>query len=327
MKKKIITASLGLILSMIILSGCCLSHEWEPETCTAPKTCTKCGKTVGETLPHTWVEATCTVPKTCSVCNLEEGELAPHTWEEATCLQPRTCVNCGATDGDVLPHNWKEATCVLPKTCVACATTEGEPLGHVSEEFVVLKEASCTETGRIEGICSRCGEKFEQDSEMLEHSVGDWVVTKEATPGDKGIRVKSCIVCKAEIETEEFELTPEEKEAAYKKSCSVYKYSDIARNPGEYNGEKATFTGEVVQVQQQDFLGGLYYVLRVDVTPGWRDSDIIYVSYFAAKDENRILEDDKITMYGELTGEKTYTTVRGNSITIPSFTAIYIDIR
>ena len=69
-------------------------------------------------------------------------------------------------------------------------------------------------------------------------------------------------------------------------------------------------------------------VLRVDVTEGtylW--SDTVYVNYRRKSDnESRILEDDIITMYGELAGIKEYTSALGISISIPSLTAVYIEI-
>lgn len=67
-----------ILLVMMMLTGCCLSHEWTDATCTAPKTCTKCGETEGETLEHTWSEATCTAPKTCTVCSGTEGDALGH---------------------------------------------------------------------------------------------------------------------------------------------------------------------------------------------------------------------------------------------------------
>lgn len=36
----------------LLLSGCCLSHQWTPATCNEPETCTKCGETEGEALGH-----------------------------------------------------------------------------------------------------------------------------------------------------------------------------------------------------------------------------------------------------------------------------------
>ncbi len=54
-------------------------HKWEAATCTAPKTCTVCGETSGETVGHKWEEASCTTPKMCTVCGITVGESAGHT--------------------------------------------------------------------------------------------------------------------------------------------------------------------------------------------------------------------------------------------------------
>ena len=79
-------------------------------------------------------------------------------------------------------------------------------------------------------------------------------------------------------------------------------------------------------MQQQSVYGLLYYVLRVNVTNnGYYYTDTIYVTYFADEDDARLLEDDVVVMYGELKGEKTYETVMGSSVTIPYFTAEYIE--
>lgn len=68
-----------LLTAALVLTGCCISHEWAEATCAAPKTCVKCEKTEGGPLPHTWLDATCTAPKTCEVCGTTDGEPAPHT--------------------------------------------------------------------------------------------------------------------------------------------------------------------------------------------------------------------------------------------------------
>lgn len=52
MKKRMICLIAFIVLS-IFLGGCCLSHEWKEATCSAPKTCIKCDKTTGKTIPHT----------------------------------------------------------------------------------------------------------------------------------------------------------------------------------------------------------------------------------------------------------------------------------
>lgn len=63
-----------------------------------------------DTHTHTWVDANCTAPKTCSVCGKTEGAALGHQWQEADYQNPKTCLSCGATEGDPLAINyyWSE---------------------------------------------------------------------------------------------------------------------------------------------------------------------------------------------------------------------------
>ena len=156
------------VIAVFVLTGCCISHQWEEATCTTPKTCAKCGKTEGDPLGHTWKEATCIEPKTCSVCGETEGDPLGHKWVDATCTEPKICSVCGETEGEALGHEWVEATCTEPKTCSRCGETEGEALGH---EWV---EASCTEPK----TCSVCGET---EGKALGHKWEDATCTEPRT--------------------------------------------------------------------------------------------------------------------------------------------------
>lgn len=49
--KKVIRL-LSLILCAVLLSGCCIKHEWEAATCEDPITCSKCGEVSGEEIGH-----------------------------------------------------------------------------------------------------------------------------------------------------------------------------------------------------------------------------------------------------------------------------------
>lgn len=95
------------LLLMVLLTGCCISHDWQDATCTEPKTCAKCGETEGEALGHTWLEATCTAPKTCSVCGETEGEALEHIFAEANYQQPATCTVCGTTVAKIWATNYQ----------------------------------------------------------------------------------------------------------------------------------------------------------------------------------------------------------------------------
>lgn len=208
-----------------------------------------------------------------------------HTWTEATCTEPAVCSTCGEEEeGSELGHEWTEATCASPKTCSRCGETEGD---------------------------------------TLEHTPGEWEVTTAPTQISEGEQAIKCTVCGEILETEEIEKLPEMTADEYKAQCQSYAYDTIARNPGAYEGSYAKFSGYVLQVQQDELWGDLYYTLRI-ATVGKYDG-VVYVSYTTPTDAPRILEDDYVTMWGQLTGEKTYETVMGNSITIPSFSAEYIE--
>lgn len=68
------------------------SHSWNTATCTAPKTCAKCGATEGSAAGHSWNAATCTAPKTCTKCSATYGSAAGHSYNGGTCSV------CGAAD-------------------------------------------------------------------------------------------------------------------------------------------------------------------------------------------------------------------------------------
>lgn len=114
----------------------------------------------------------------------------------------------------------------------------------------------------------------------------------------------------------------------YKKSCASYKYKDVLRNPEKYTGKKAYWFGEVLQVVDKTELYATYRVgvscTKYKYIGGYSCPDAIYVTYFG---EGNFIEDDIVKMYGTMNGTETYTTVLGASVTIPKFTAQYIDLQ
>ena len=130
-----------------------------------------------------------------------------------------------------------------------------------------------------------------------------------------------------EIEPEpEPEPEPVETKEDYMNSCATYTYKEIARNPNSYIGKRAKIVGEVIQVQQE----GNEVVLRVNMTKdqyGYYDDTIMAGYAYADENEDRILEGDIITIYGELYGTITYTSVLGTDVTVPAIKTMYLDIK
>lgn len=118
----------------------------------------------------------------------------------------------------------------------------------------------------------------------------------------------------------------EQEEKDFKSSCNTYTYEQIARNPEKFKGTNVKLTGEVIQV----ITGSYSTNLRVNITKTGTYStyytDTIYVVYYPESGEDKILEDDIITIYGTSQGDCSYTSVLGATITLPNINAKYITI-
>ena len=248
-----------------------------------------------------------------------------HEWVPATCSAPQTCAECGKTKGDALEHDWVAATCEAAKICKTCQKTEGEALGHSVSEWKSISQSTCTVKGKQEGYCTVCQKSVVKELDLAAHTKGNWEVTKIPTKDSKGTKSLKCSVCKAVMDTQEYELSAAELKAEYKKNCKTYSYDKIARSPGEYKGKNAKFYGKVVQVMQEKSGNEITYTLRIGTGGSYYYDDIILCIYTANVNDARILEDDMITIYGELRGEYSYETVMGNEITLPFMSIEYIN--
>lgn len=90
-------------------------------------------------------------------------------------------------------------------------------------------------------------------------------------------------------------------------------FENLARNPGEFTGEKVKFSGKVIQVME----GDTYNQMRLAVNDDY--DKVIYIE--VAKDlmaDGRILEDDYITVMGVSFGLLDYESTLGGQITVPA---------
>ncbi len=125
---------------------------------------------------------------------------------------------------------------------------------------------------------------------------------------------------------EEENRKAEEEKQTFIESCQTYTFEQLARNPDNFKGTNVKLTGEVVQVME-----GLYSnSLRVNITKKGNYStyytDTIYVNYVPKVGEDKILEDDIITIYGVAQGDYSYTSTMGATITLPFINGKYIII-
>lgn len=97
-------------------------------------------------------------------------------------------------------------------------------------------------------------------------------------------------------ETEE----PAETEEEYKASCQEYNYKDVLRNPDDYIGKRVKVTVKISTVHSASLLNDKYYF-------AWSNDeyDLWYGHRYGIFDRReaedpKLLEDDVITVYGEI---------------------------
>lgn len=124
---------------------------------------------------------------------------------------------------------------------------------------------------------------------------------------------------------------PAQVEKKFKESCETIDFETLSRNPDKYKGNNYKFTGEVIQVVESTW--GDTVDLRINVTKEefeyiddvmWTDT--IYATVEIPEGEDRILEDDIITIYGTCDGMYTYESVLGGSISLPKISIKYYSL-
>lgn len=132
-----------------------------------------------------------------------------------------------------------------------------------------------------------------------------------------GRETNSKISSKFELVQDEIDDLPE---GEYKDNCKTYSGTDwenIVRNPDAYENKLCKLSGTVSQVIE-----------------GWLDTYTIYIlddygnkwacSYDYKDNESHKLEDDHITVWGNLDGTATASTLLGKQVTMPYIDVAYI---
>lgn len=114
----------------------------------------------------------------------------------------------------------------------------------------------------------------------------------------------------------------------YIAACQEYDYKTLLKNAESLKGTKVVLTGEVNQVVYESDTGEDESEYKVAITYDedldWYDDDIIL--YFTRGDTEKLIEEDRVTIYGEVLGEESYETILNESRTVPSIKGVYVDV-
>lgn len=129
--------------------------------------------------------------------------------------------------------------------------------------------------------------------------------------------------------TPEPTLSPEEIEEEYKESCQEFKYKDVLRNPDDYIGERIKITVEISTVFNEDWLTPTrYYFTYAETEPGsgyyWGDMYAIFDT--RVDDSLKLLEDDIIVVYGEISSPQETESLIVNSEEVFCIDMKYVEL-
>ena len=103
-------------------------------------------------------------------------------------------------------------------------------------------------------------------------------------------------------------------------------YKAMSRDPDTYEGNLYKFDGKILQVMEEAQSDGTTLTALRVASKGNYDN-VVYVVYYRAAGEARILEDDRVTVYGTSRGLYTYETVMGAEVTIPFIWADSVTVK
>lgn len=123
---------------------------------------------------------------------------------------------------------------------------------------------------------------------------------------------------KKKAEEEAAKKAKEEEEVAKGYETGIT-YKELARTPDDYMGEKIKFSGKVIQLIE----GTDEIQLRFAVNDDY--DQMLYLAYSPDIVDQRVLEDDYLTIYGTSFGTISYESTLGGNITIPAALVDKID--
>ena len=163
-------------------------------------------------------------------------------------------------------------------------------------------------------------DKYQTGETNIENSKTQYVAAKKKA--DDEAKAKADAEAKKAKEEADAKATQEaaaQEAAAQEAEKKAYDtgitYNQLARTPDNYKGEKAKFSGKVIQVME----GNKETDIRVAVGDNY--DNVLFVGYDPKITSTRILENDSVTVKGTSIGIYSYQSTMGGKISIPGMWA------
>ncbi len=193
---------------------------------------------------HDYSDATCTAPKTCTICGATDGETLGHIYDKQVVSSKylKSAASCSSA-----AVYYKSCECGAKGTTTF---TSGSKLSHKSDSGTVTKKATCTATGTKTYKCTLCKATIKTETiAKVVHKYDSGKVTTAATCKATGVKTYTCSVCKGTKTETIAKLTTHTYSNNCDKSCNVcgktrtvgaHKYSNNCDTTCNYCSAKRT---------------------------------------------------------------------------------------
>ena len=225
-----------------------------------------------------------------------------HQPQEAGEIKPQEPMSAPILKKEKMPKNkWKITSIALGAALVAVLVIFGAALGGKSNTITDL---------------TKDNQKLETKVEKLSAKVDAAAPWFEMTEAQQKEAVEQKEAKEAETAAAAAAAKDEEEKVGYDTGIT---YDQLARTPDDYILQKVKFSGKVIQVMEDS--GEITIRLAVN-----SDYDTVLIcTYDPSIVSSRVLEDDKITIYGYSMGLYSYESTMSGTITIPSVSIDKID--
>ncbi len=127
--------------------------------------------------------------RTCTVesCGHVERATTAHKLEDEFTCHDRTCADCGEVVKATTAHKFEDEFTCHDRTCADCGQVEKATTEHSWGEWVIVREPSCVEKGVKMRECDNCGETETVDLPAKGHTYAD-----KFTCHDRTCTVEDC---------------------------------------------------------------------------------------------------------------------------------------
>lgn len=149
---------------------------------------------------------------------------------------------------------------------------------------------------------------------------GDYTFVVKASNEEFSESEEKVVVTRVLSKAEKAQAKKEKLKAKRSKAKSI-EYKRLEKNPDRYKGEYVKYTGQIIQIQEGDDMTAMRLSVSKD-SWGWSAETVVWVEYAGLTD---FIEDDVVTIYGDIYGSYEYTSQAGWEISIPGIIAESIE--